>query len=176
MQKDKIRGSITADGVFATLMGGVLVSVLVGMPTIFYSQYSNESKKREYRYELGLKPIRGEVLEERYENTLSSVPEKHIEGLVSQAHSNETVKLESKYTLKIQTQDGRTLGVSIFDGPYTKKEALDILIDKGSWISFPRGDMYESTGKYNYDYVEGETFYDDNTRFGNKRADRIEIK
>ena len=69
--------------------------------------------------------IVGTVLEESYENVLTSVPEYHREGLVSQSHSNETLKVESKYTIKLKTDDSRTIAVSIVDD-HTKKESLDM--------------------------------------------------
>lgn len=93
--------------------------------------------------------IHAEVLEEVYENSLSGVPEKHINGLVSQAHSNETVRLNSKYTLKVKRLDnGRFMAISVIDNGNGGKEALDRLIQKGSKISFPRGNLFAYSDKY----------------------------
>jgi len=89
--------------------------------------------------------------------------------------SNETIKLQSNYTLKVRTVEGKILGISIIDSPNTKKESLDILIDKGSKISFPQGNWYEAVNGKHYKF-DNETYFHENTRFGNKRANRIRIE
>ena len=124
-------------------------------------------------------PIVGTVLEEGYQNTLTPNPEWN--GLVS--YSNETVKLESKYTLKIKTEDGRILGVSIIDSSGTrnegavKKESLDALIDVGSRISFSSGNWKSDswTGHERVVRDPTETNFTPDTQYGTKRADRIRI-
>ncbi len=127
--------------------------------------------KHEELYETGQTSIVATVIEETYENKLKSVPKKHIEGIMSEAYSNETVKLDSSYTLKLKTDDGKTLGVSILDGPRTKKEALDVLVSKGTRIRFPKGNLE----KYEFDPIPEETYFNNQTQFGNKRADRISV-
>ena len=126
------------------------------------------------------KPIVGTVLAESYKNQLSSVPEYHSSGLLSEAHSNETVKLDSKYTLRVRTDDGRTIGVSIINSePYgtATKESLDALIEEGTRISFPRGNMRATNffmgAAHNYD--KKETSFQDDTQMGTKRAYRVKV-
>jgi|TARA_Y100000296_G_C4999682_1_gene169544 hypothetical protein len=121
-------------------------------------------------------PIVGTVLAESYKNTLVPNPERN--GLVS--YSNETVKLEPKYTLKVRTDDGRTIGVSIINSePYgtATKESLDALIDEGTRISFPRGNMRATNffvgSGHNYD--KRETSFQDDTQMGTKRAYRVQV-
>lgn len=165
------------------LIGG-LVSVGIAVGAYFAgSSMLEEDRKYERLFEEGKRPIVGTVLEESYQNTLSPVPEKHISGLVSQAYSNETVKLESKYTLKIQTDDGRILGVSIIDGDDSwdgtpvKKESIDAIINKGTRISFPAGNMRHGNwleGSTHREYPN-ETHFTPETQAGNKRADRIKV-
>jgi hypothetical protein len=122
------------------------------------------------------RPIVGTVLAESYQNTL--VPNPKFDGLVS--YSNETVKLEPKYTLKVRTDDGRTIGVSIINSePYgtATKESLDALIEEGTRISFPRGNMRATNffmgSAHNYD--ERETSFQDDTQMGTKRAYRVQV-
>jgi len=118
-------------------------------------------------------PITGTVLEEVHNNNLNSVPE--YNGLVS--HSNETVSLDSDYTLKIQTDDGRVLGVSVIDGKETpaKKESLDVLIEEGSRVSFPQGNIVPGYHRNTTTELRDETYFTAKTQFGNKCADRITI-
>lgn len=116
-------------------------------------------------------PIVGTVLAEGYQNTLTSNPE--FDGLVS--YSNETVKLESKYTLKIKTYDGRILGVAIVDGGNVKKESLDAIIDEGTRVSFPAGDWKSTSWIRDNRKARGETYFTPDTKVGTKRADRITV-
>jgi hypothetical protein len=116
-------------------------------------------------------PIVGTVLSERYSTILTSNPE--FRGLVS--YSNETVRLGSIYTLKIRTDDGKILGVSIIDGGTVKKESLDAIIDEGTRISFPAGNWKSPSWSKYERIVEGETYFTPDTRAGTKRADRIKV-
>ena len=171
------------------ILGGL---VSLGIATGLYLGISSEDKEYERLFEESKRPIVGIVLEENYQNTLSPVPEKHINGLVSQAYSNETVRLESKYTLKIQTDDGRILGVSIVDGRYNfyggvsvKKESIDAIIDSAeevgmdnaSRISFPAGNRRHGNwfGGGEDRIYPNETYFTPETQAGNKRADRIKV-
>ena len=123
--------------------------------------------------------IVGTVLAESYQNTL--VPKPAFNGVVS--YSNETVRLDSKYTLKVETDDGKIIGVSVIDSkPYgtVTKESLDALIGKGTRISFPRGNMQTrnffsvpASRVPNYDRLE--TSFGEDTRVGTKRAHRIKV-
>jgi len=130
------------------------------------------------------KLITGTVLTESYQNTL--VPNPKYNGVVS--YSNETVKLDYKYTLKIKTDDERIIGVSIINSyPYgaATKESLDVLIesaeevgiDNASRISFPRGNMraknFLSGSAHNYD--KKETSFQENIQMVTKRAYRVKV-
>jgi hypothetical protein len=118
------------------------------------------------------KPIVGTVLSEQYENALARVPEHN--GIFSQ--SNETVKLESEYSLKIKTDDGRIIGLSVIDGDSVKKEALDRIIDEGSRVSFPQGSVSRPNHLYGYVFHDlSETYFTPTTQAGTKRADRITV-
>jgi hypothetical protein len=167
------------------IIGGV---VALGIATVVYlagSSMINANRKYERLFEEGKRPIVGTVLAESYQNTLSPVP--NWDGLMS--YSNETVKLDSKYVLKLQTDDGRIIGVSVIDGnefgKYRQgnvgrpvmKEALDAIIKEGTRISFPSGNMRHGNffvGLANRDYPN-ETYFTPETQAGNKRADRIKV-
>ena len=88
--------------------------------------------------------------------------------------------LEWKYTLKIQTNDGRILGVSIIDGDGSlgtpvKKESIDAIIGKGTSISFPTGNMKHGNWFSRLKHYPNETHFTPETQAGNKRADRIKV-
>lgn len=117
------------------------------------------------------RPIVGTVLKEVYKNTLTPNPERN--GVVS--YSNETVKLESKYTLKLRTDDGRVLGVSIVDGGDAKKESLDRIINRGTRVSFPAGNLQNTSWYEDHRVARGETYFTRDTQVGTKRADRIRV-
>lgn len=198
------------DKIMNLIVAGVFV--LGGLAIVYSAKKSRATQKvarsqaaKQISYELQLsnKPITGTVLSEKYENTLSSVLEYHKEkqtsGLVSQsnaiAHSNETVKVDSKYTLKVKTDDGKILGVSVVDGGDVTKESLDAIVNQGSRISFPRGNI--KSGSIREDYIQRrensprfeaikirnqvhldayeETYFRPNTQAGTKRADRIRV-
>jgi len=124
-------------------------------------------------------PIVGIVLEESYENTLSPVD--RWNGLVS--YSNETVKLDSKYTLKIKTDDGRVLGVSVIDSKGSRsegavtKESLDALVNVGSIVTFPLGNWKSASwiGDKRVVRYPSETNFTQDVQKGTKRADRIKV-
>jgi len=164
---------------------GFMVAISLVVGSIFFgliTSSNNVAKQREKRnfelYKISQQPIVGEVIEEIYSDRLESVPARRINGIVSQAYSNETVKLDSSYTLKVETSNGRVLAVSVIDGPGVKKEGLDILINArseevaGSMIRFPRGNL-QQRGSYT---VPNEKYFHEDTQFGNKRADRIKIE
>lgn len=167
---------------------GGLVSLGIATGAYFAgSSMLDADRKYERLFEEGKRPIVGTVLSESYQNTLSPVP--NWDGLMS--YSNETVKLESKYVLKVRTDDGRIIGVSVIDGDEfgknsneqsnigipVKKEALDAIIEEGTRISFPSGNMRHGNwfvGSANRDYPN-ETYFNPETQAGNKRADRIKV-
>ena len=82
--------------------------------------------------------------------------------------------------LKVRTDDGRIIGVSIIDSePYgnATKESLDALIEEGTRISFPRGNMrakrFYVGSRHNYD--KRETSFQDDTQMVTKRAYRVQV-
>jgi len=162
-------------GLKSKVIGGL---VSLGIVAGAYLGISSVDRKYERLFEEGKRPIVGTVLEESYQNTLSPVP--NWNGFVS--YSNETVKLESKYTLKIQTDDCKIIGVSVIDGDGrygtpVKKESIDAIIEKGTRISFPAGNMRHGNwfdGASHRDYPN-ETHFTPETQAGNKRADRIKV-
>ncbi|PJE81010.1 hypothetical protein COU58_04730 [Candidatus Pacearchaeota archaeon CG10_big_fil_rev_8_21_14_0_10_32_42] len=145
------------------------VALAIGVGGYFGISSRNEYLRTEFAKRS--QPIVGTVLEEGYQNTLTPNPEWN--WLVS--YSNETVKLESKYTLKIQTDDGRILGVSIVDGGNVKKESLDAIIDEGTRISFPAGDWKSPSWIGDNKVAREETYFTPDTKVGTKRADRITV-
>jgi len=158
------------------IIGAVAVTIAVG-------SYLGINARKVHLAEIFVKmnePIVGTVLEERYQNILLPVPESHKGVIIGKSHSNETVKLESQYTLRLRTDDGKVLGVSVIDsepcGAVTK-ESLEILIEEGTRISFPRGNMripyFFVDASRNYD--REETPFQDDTQVGTKKADRITI-
>jgi len=147
-------------GLKGKVIGGA-VALAIGVGGYLSNDFQNE------RYARSHEPITGTVLTEQYKNQLSPNPE--FNGLVS--YSNEPVKLDSRYTLKIKTDEGKILGVSIIDGGNVKKESLDALIGEGTRISFPRGRV---PGPWR-PYLDEETLFEEDTQVGTKRADRITI-
>jgi len=88
------------------------------------------------------------------------------------------------YSLKIKTDKGKILGVSILDGiddgsggyPI-RKEALDEIVDVGMRICFPKGNMRHGNLYVGAAYrtYQNETNFTLETHAGNKRADRITV-
>lgn len=157
----KLKGKIAS---FATIS----LAVLAGIK--FNNHLNDLDKKAIEMLNKSSEPIVATVLSESYENELS--PVKKWNGLVS--YSNETVKLDSKYSLKIVTNEGDTLGLSVIDGGNIKKESLDMIISEGSRISFPKGNLRD-IGYRLPSKDSGETYFTPETQVGTKRADRIKI-
>ena len=166
------------------IVTGRIASGLVCLAGIYFlghlacNNAKRENLEREALFNQSNQPMIVEVLEESYKNTLSPVAERN--GLVS--YSNETVKLDSNYTLKCLTEDGRTIGLSIIDAGTITKESLDQLIEKGTKISFPKGN-YASIGPMWSSFLNeneirelyDETYFKEDTQVGTKRADRIKV-
>ena len=173
--KDKIKDFLPAVTGWS-IVGGIIGGFFFGIP------YACTSHIRHLAglYSESQKPIIATVTKEQYENTLSPVPERQIDGLVSQAYSNETVKLNSKYTLKIRREDnGKVLALSVIDGGNIKKEALDMLIKEGSIIYFPKGNLTQPERMMFWKIsrrLSGESWITEDTNTGTKRADRIRVK
>jgi len=167
------------ESIYKLYAGFIIGTFMAAIGTIAITQGVSESKERQRIERKNDVPnIVGTVLDDIYENTLTSVPEKHIDGMLSQAYSNETVKAESKYTLKVKTDDGRIIGVSVIDGDDFKKESLDAIVNQGSRISFPAGNWSPvDAGSLDKKYHElkGETYFGSDSQIGTKRANRITV-
>lgn len=158
-----------ARGSFAVVMIGA-ITCAVATTYCGWSERAKSAKRFQEEYDKSQQTIEATVLDEVYENRLESVPERHVDGLVSQAYSNETVKLNSRYTLRIKTRDGKTMGLSVVDGGGSKKEALDLIVNKSSRISFPKGNLI-SPGRHD----PRETYISEDSQIATKRADRINV-
>ncbi|MBW2996166.1 hypothetical protein KY332_02565 [Candidatus Woesearchaeota archaeon] len=148
------------------------IPALIAIGLLAGPSHKEMERERARLYQESLTPVVATVLEESYQNTLSKVPE--YDGWVS--HSNETVKLESKYTLKCKRDDnGKIIAVSVVDGESVKKESIDRLVNKGSRISFPAGNHYQQSIPLREFYHPDETYFKEGTCAGTKRADRITV-
>ena len=68
---------------------------------------------------------------------------------------------------------GKTISVSVTDSGDGKKEALEKLIEKGSVVSFPRGNINESIWRVDSDV--SQTYFHEGTQAGVKRAELITV-
>ena len=128
-------------------------------------------KKNEELFRESQRPIYGIVTEEKYENYTGEAKREF-------AFSGRRVKYSlpvsaSRYTLKVRLDNEEELAVSVFDSEDTKKESLDMLINPGSRISFPRGNLRWRGDHFG---VEGETYFTPEIKIGSKRADRIKVQ
>jgi len=78
------------------------------------------------------------------------------------------------YSLRLLTEDGKILGLSVIDGSSVKKEALEKIVTEGSVVSFPVGN-YIGWKLFWGQIDRNETYFNENTEIGTKRADRLEI-
>ncbi len=164
-------------GLKGIITGIVAISLIGGAIEGIRSSINNRYVRDLRAYGASQELIMGTVLGESYENRLVPVPEKHISGLVSQAYSNPTVKIKSSYTLRVRTEDGRVMGISVIDGEGIKKEALDQIVGEGSKISFPTGNIVTKP-KYGGDPLKTdtqETYVGPDAQTATKRAHRIRV-
>jgi hypothetical protein len=164
-------GSMSYGGILSVL--AISTVVVGGVSYCGHKMVEAQKQKKAEAFEKSQKPIVGEVVDKVYERKLEKVPEVYKRGLVSQAYSGETVKLDSKYILKLRTLKDREIGVSVLDSQDKDKESLGILVDIGSVVSFPRGNIGKSGDCYST--INKETYFKESTQFGNKRVDRIEV-
>lgn len=149
MNKNELR-----DWVISVFIGGTLglgfVAISIGAEGVnsIIQSFDRNSRKYERPLKESERPVVGTVLEKSYKNT---------------------------YTLKVQTDDGKIIGVSVIDGDYlgknsskrsnvgtlAKEKSLDAIIEKGTRISFPAGNMWYSIKD------PKETYF--------TRADRIKV-
>lgn len=170
--KDYLKGIVTSDG----FVIGSMISFFAAGPAlaVYFGISENIENTRNKEEVFNMGRITGTVVEEVYENRLESVPERHTSGLVSESFSNETVKLNSSYTLKVKKDnDGDLIGVCVIDSARNKKESLDLLVDEGSRISFPIGNVDNINGEYGE--IKDEAIFYEDTQQGNKRVDRIRV-
>jgi len=152
---------------------------IVGALTVGgWSKLDSYDGKLKERYAQSCRPIVGEVIEEKYINPRTLLKNPEYDGLVS--HSNETVKLgRSIYILKIKTDGGKLISVSVMDNGDGKKEALDQLIEVGSRVSFPRGNLlggpWESFFPNGDGVDEAQTYFHERTQVGTRRAGWISV-
>ena len=157
----------------ATSIGLAAISAVYGIVKLVQADYA----RNQAMLDTSNTPITATVLAEQYANRLVAVEK--WDGLVS--YSNPTTTLDSKYTLKLQTDDGRIIGLTIKDFRDVTKESLDILIqgaeevglEKATRIQFPQGNLKGHKG-----YIErffGETDFKTKSHSGTKYAHRIKI-
>lgn len=86
---------------------------------------------------------------------------------------------EEEYILKVHTDDGRDLFISVADSPRMSKSGLDLMVNKGSKISFVEGNLQMQSDLIGPTYaarILNETdFSRPGTHYGRKRADRIRV-
>jgi hypothetical protein len=93
----------------------------------------------------------------------------------------ETTEARKYLSIKGKTNDSSYsvldfISVDIFDGPTSTASSLDKLIDSGSVISFPAGNVdIDGSSLTGFSYIQGETNFERHTEFGNKRADRVMV-
>src|SRR3989344_2032810 len=87
----------------------------------------------------------------------------------------EEVRHKNRYALRLQTNDGRILGVAITDGSTKTAISLDALIENGTKISFPDNNVERGSLLGGLVCIKEETNFTAETKFGQKRADRITI-
>ena len=137
---------------------GTIFLVAIGSVSLWsYSDkldFEKNKKQLQVAYKAGQTRIVAEVLDKRYAKKLTS-PEP---------------------VYRLRTQKGKEIGLSIIDSEDKNNESLDILIQKGSIISFPKGNIQRDKTTYGYSKIKKETYFQENTQFGNKRADRIRIE
>ena len=151
------------------LSGFLTFGVICGAMTYYFSKKEEKLKEDFSRSQL---PVAAIVLSEKYT-------------------PSDCCNNESKYSLVIKTDKGKEIQLCINDGLKAKKESLDSLINKGSKISFPTGNIayspeirqksyaeiknfYEYTFR-DYYKAKDETYFAENTPLGKKCADRIRI-
>ena len=85
---------------------------------------------------------------------------------------------KSMYIIKIKTPNGKLMAITVEDGREVKKEDLETIIEEGSVIAFPKGNVE----KYLYGFHEYKTipektslYRNPNLQSGTKIADRITI-
>lgn len=127
--------------------------------------------RRGKEYERMSGNIQGTVIKEEY---TPCIIQSNSNPKSTKLNSKDTLRIDSKYTLKIKTEEGDTLAVSVVDGPSTKKESLDALVNVGSIISFPKTSLVK-WGSLRYERLTNEDTFFDYTTHGSKRANRIKL-
>jgi len=124
-----------------TLASFLLAGSLIFLGCDGKSEKTLKQKNRE-RLDNSKQLIKGTVIEESYQGPkFEKVEGKHIDGLVSQAYSNPTTTVgDSVYTIKMKTDEGKTIILEVTNG-YTSKESVRHLLEKGDRVGFTKGDL-----------------------------------
>lgn len=146
------------------ICGSVLFGGWIGINGVREDMRKDYEKSREL--------ITGEVVEEVYLESWSLLKSPERDGFVS--YSGETVKLgDTKYILKIRTDSGNIIAVSVIDYGDGEKEALERIVETGSRVVFQRGNLF--SGPYLAMTDEKQTYFYERTRVGTKRAGWIHV-
>ena len=136
------------------------LGLLVGAGLGIYSCINNRIQYLDKEYQLHNQEIIGTVLEE--------------------------TRTPSAYAVKVKIEGNREIALSIIDGTpqiygNIKKESLDLLIESGTQISFPRGNMWRKNFNVvqsqlcNNNYNTRENFVSEDTMVVTRVADRIKV-
>ena len=162
-------------------MVAIGISLVGGCPAMIgscayigYRAHLTSLDERESQLAKSQRLIRGTVQEERYSNVLVPILEKPLDGF--QSEIPQTLNLESKYAIEIVGDDGLVYGISVLDAPNKQKELLEIVLKEGSRVSFLAGNIYEESTNIPLRTLKEETYFTQENRFGNKRADRIFVE
>lgn len=121
--------------------------------------------------------ITGTVVERRYGTELTQ----------GRDSDGDRVALMDPYCdLKIQTNNfpEKIIAINVIDSRTHDNRSLCMLAEEGKRVSFPRGNIYKtepvgwngkSMGDFGYREDNSETFFQDDTQTGSKRADNIRI-
>ncbi|MBU0466515.1 MAG: hypothetical protein KKF39_02435 [Nanoarchaeota archaeon] len=87
--------------------------------------------------------VKAEILEETYRDPgVVKVGEKHIDGFVSRAYSNQTMTLgESNLQFRTRTEHGDVVVINVVNGGHSK-ECAESMFEEGDVIGFTRGNLW----------------------------------
>ncbi|MBW2972088.1 hypothetical protein KY359_03555 [Candidatus Woesearchaeota archaeon] len=95
-----------------------------------------------------------------------------IEGTVTSEEYNE----ENQYFLKVHADDGRDIALSVVAKDNSDIKTLDMLIDVGTRVSFPKGNVYKVGGLLQpFGRSDETSFLNDKVNRGMKHAHNIQV-
>ena len=156
------------------LIGTAIVMMLAVVIALGVYTHEQAAELRANEARRSEQPVVVSILEkpEFKKDRLAKVQE--YEGVFS--YSNETIKLDSALTLKVLTDSGQVMGLSIKDGGTSTKEALWMLI-KDNWqscrLQFPTGNLQIREG-FNQ-VLRQETWVTPETQTATKLAHRVKV-